>query len=467
MVSSSRPLSPAAMSRALFLRRSLGLGAGLALGGSVLSACAAGDGDGAAGEAGSATATAEGGAASPSSAAAGGSIAFFGWDVADLSAGLGKGFAAVKEDWEAAEDGREVTFEGVPFGEFVAAATTRARSGDLGDVVEMLPGLNHSALFGALQSFSPADWGPLADELEGWTGGVVDPAEPDVVVGVPIGAQGVVWYYNRSLFEAADLDPDAPPTTWEDFTAACEALLESGAIPIGMSGVDSFLAWWAWSAFSPQLFPDTAEVLGIRSGEVAISDERNVAALRALQQTHDSGWWNPDFADLSFPDVEAAFGRGEIAMVPGLITSAMNWQVFDGTLGADAYGVFAAPLLPEGEAQGMFFNTTLIHGINADTENEAGARSWIEYLASVEGQTTMLEESGAFPNRADVDIEAVTGSAGAVRIRELVDELGGFDVIQNQFSPAAQTEAFQKLTQALTGGDVEQFLADLDRQQQQ
>lgn len=54
----------------------------------------------------------------------------------------------------------------MPFGEFVAAATTRARSGDLGDVVEMLPGLNHSALFPALQSFSPSDRGALADDLE-------------------------------------------------------------------------------------------------------------------------------------------------------------------------------------------------------------------------------------------------------------------------------------------------------------
>ena len=56
----------------------------------------------------------------------GNSISMFGWDIADTTAGLGKGFQAVKEAWEAAT-GNTVTFDGVPFENFVSAGTTRAR----------------------------------------------------------------------------------------------------------------------------------------------------------------------------------------------------------------------------------------------------------------------------------------------------------------------------------------------------
>lgn len=407
-------------------------------------------------------------AAPDDSAAAGGEVSFFGWDVADTSAGLGKGFDAARVEWEAQGDGdRSVTFDGVPFGEFVAAATTRARAGELSDVVEMLPGLNHAPVWPALTPLSPDDWDGLGDELTGWDAGIIDVDDPEQVAGVPIGAQGVVWYFNKSLFEQAGLDPEQPPTTWDEFTAAAQALADEGITPIGMSGVDSNLAWWAWSAFSPQFYTTTDELLAVRNGETPLTDDGLLAGLEALRETYESGWWNEDFRDLSFPDVEAAFGRGEIAMVPGLITSAMNWAVWDSTLGAGTYGVFGAPELPGASGRGQFFNPTLLYGINSETDNEAGARSWISFLASQEGQTILLREAGQFPNRDDVDVEEVSGSEGAAQISEVVAELGGMDVVQNQFTSAAQNAALQQLTSALTDGDLEGFLAELDQQQQQ
>lgn len=442
------------LSRADFLRGA-GLGA-LSLAAPGLLAACGGQEDGGA----TATGAAEGGEVK-------GTISFFGWDVADTSTGLGKGFKANATAWERANPGAKVRFDGVPFDQFVAAGTTRARAGRLGDVVEMLPGVNHSVLFSALKPTTAADWGPLADELDGWAAGIIDPAEPDVVAGVPIGAQGVVWYFNRALFEQAGLDPDAPPTTWEDFAAAANALKGEGVIPVGMSGVDSTLAWWAWSAFSPQVFPTTEDVLAVRTGEVALNDPRFLQTLEPLQQSYQDGWWGDGFRDRKFTDVEGDFAKGRVGMVPGIITSAMNWKVWDEKMGKDAYGVFAAPLITGLEQQGQFFNPTLIYGISEKTSNAATARSWIEYLASKEGQTTLLQEAGQFPNREDIDVQAVSGSAGAQAISDIVAELGGVDVAQNQFTAAAQGAALQKLSSALESGRLEPFLDDLARQQEQ
>lgn len=448
----------ARLSRADFLR---GAGAGaLALTvPAVLAACGSGNDDTAS--------TGSGGTTTGATAAATGTVTFFGWDVADTSAGLGKGFKAAADAWSSANPGASVRFDGVPFDQFVAAASTRARAGKLGDLVELLPGVNHASIFPALQSTGPADWGDLADALSGWPAGVIDPASPDAVAGVPIGAQGVVWYYNKALFRRAGLDPDQPPKTWAEFTAAARALKARGITPIGMSGVDSNLAWWAWSAFSPQAFPTVEEVLQVRAGEVPLDDPRFLRTLEPLKQTYDEGWWNDDFKDVRFTDVEGAFAKGEIGMVPGLITSAMNWTVWDAKLGKDAYGVFAAPLLEGFGRQGQFFNPTLIYAIPARAKNPDGARSFIEYLASAEGQTTLLRDAGQFPNREDVDVETVSGSRGAQAISDIVAEVGGVDVAQNQFTAAAQGAALQKLTSALTSGGLDGFLADLQKQQAQ
>jgi ABC-type Fe3+ transport system substrate-binding protein len=109
----------------------------------------------------------------------------------------------------------------------------------------------------------------------------------------------------------------------------------------------------------------------------------------------------------------------------------------------------------------------LIYGVNAASDAPEAAEAFIAYLASREGQEILLRESGQFPNRSDVDLVEVAGSDGAQAIQAIIDDRGASDVIQNQFTAAAQGEAWQKLTQSIVSGDLEGFLAGLDAQQQQ
>ena len=43
----------------------------------------------------------------------------------------------------------------------------------------------------------------------------------------------MLWIYNKKLFEQAKLDPNAPPKTWDELLAACEALKTAGVEPLG------------------------------------------------------------------------------------------------------------------------------------------------------------------------------------------------------------------------------------------
>ena len=361
------------------------------------------------------------------------------------------------------ETGVEAEQDRVPFDQFLASATTKARAGKLGDVVEMLPGANFESLFSSVADLTKDQFAD-ADLLSGWSATVKDVADDSVFAGVPVGAQGVVWYYNKALFEQVGLDPETPPATWDEMLATCDAFNAEGISPIGMSGSDSFILWWAWSSLSPQFF-STDDVNAVRAGDIALNDERFMDSLQPLLDSYNADCWNSDFAGKQFTDVEADFAAGEVAMVPGLVSNAINWKVWDDKLGTDAYGVFNAPKVSGTTLQGQFFNPVLMYGVSADSENPDAAVKLIETMASAEGQTILLEEASQFPNRTDVDVVGVTGSTGAGQILEIVDAVGGVDVAQNQFNGAAQSASWTNLTQTMISGDLTGFLDNLEKQQ--
>ncbi len=464
------------LSRRRLLKAGLAAGAMAALSGPALAACSSGTtagasssaassaGSSAGSTAGSTSAASAAGSTAASSAAGGQTVTFFGWDIADTTAGLGKGFQAVKEAWQQ-ESGNSVTFDGVPFENFVAAGTTRARAKQLSDTLELLPDLNHAGIFPALKPVTKSDYPDLADQVTGWDAAIIDPASPESYAGVPGGAQGTLFYYNKKVFTDAGLDPEKPPETWAEFEAACTAIKGKGGTPLGMSGVDGNLLWWAWLSFSPQFFPTAADVLKVRTGEVKISDEPFLKSLQPIASTFGKGWWNADYASKKFADVESSFAAGEIGIVPGLITSAMNWKVWDTKLGKDAYGVFTPPLLDGGAKQGQFFNPVLLYAMSADVKDADTAKSWISFVISKKGQEIMLEQSGQFPNRSDIDVAAAAGSPGAAAIQAIVKKVGGVPVAQNQFNSAALSAATQNITSAAVSGDLQGFLNNLEQLQ--
>src|SRR5690606_789165 len=125
---------------------------------------------------------------------------------------------------------------------------------------------------------------------------------------------------------------------WDAMLDTCDAFNAAGISPIGFSGGDSFILWWAWSALSPQFF-SAEDVLKVRAGEIPLNDPRFADSLAPLVESFERGCWNSDYAGKGFPDIEADFAAGKVAIVPGIISNAINWKVWDEKLGIDAYGV--------------------------------------------------------------------------------------------------------------------------------
>ena len=68
---------------------------------------------------------------------------------------------------------------------------------------------------------------------------LVDTGDMDGLYYVPSSVDTFVLYYNKALFEQAGLDPNAPPTTWDELLAAAKAIKENtGKTGVGVPAIN-------------------------------------------------------------------------------------------------------------------------------------------------------------------------------------------------------------------------------------
>ncbi len=132
----------------------------------------------------------------------------------------------------------------------------------------------------------------------------------DQQLALPLDAHPIGIYYNRSLFESAGLDPDAPPTDFDSFRTACDAIVSetdahafaSALDPIGM--LRTFIA-----------------VLNQRGGSLLSDDRHSVAfdsdaglatAQLFANNTGEYGW---DVPNADNQRARVAFRDNNLAMI--------------------------------------------------------------------------------------------------------------------------------------------------------
>ena len=92
---------------------------------------------------------------------------------------------------------------------------------------------------------------------------------------MPWNASNPILYYNRGMFEAAGLDPDAPPATFDDILTACAAIM---ALPEDTRPSAGCINWpmatWMfeqWTAMQNGMFVNNDNGRSARAGE-ALAD---------------------------------------------------------------------------------------------------------------------------------------------------------------------------------------------------
>ncbi|MFI5863868.1 ABC transporter substrate-binding protein [Streptomyces sp. NPDC051546] len=132
--------------------------------------------------------------------------------------------------------------------------------------------------------------------------------------GLPTGNYSMGLVYNRELFRKAGLDPDKPPTTWEEVRAAAKKISELGEDTVGYADYSkNNQGGWHLTSW---LYSMGGEVATEQNGTWKAAFDSD-AGRKALQTLHDMRWTDRSMGTrqlLEIGDVQKMMGSGKLGM---------------------------------------------------------------------------------------------------------------------------------------------------------
>jgi multiple sugar transport system substrate-binding protein len=218
---------------------------------------------------------------------------------------------------------------------------------------------------------------------------------------MPLSLQGNLVMYDADAFTAAGLDPDNPPTTWEELKSAAEKLTERDASgTITRSGfLTPSQAISRQQSFATFLFGNGGALVNKGGTEAAFDSQEGAEALDFFT----SLFTGDDAVSANLGEDYSNAPAAQQPLVQG--TAAMTVQSAQGMeqiiAAAPDRDLRVMPALSfKGNDPAAFGGAGPGLMINSDTENAELSWKFIEYMLSADVSTEYTEGTGSIPVRA-------------------------------------------------------------------
>ena len=144
--------------------------------------------------------------------------------------------------------------------------------------------------------------------------------------GIPFQRSTIVAYYNKDMFRAAGLDPEAPPKTWDEMIAMGKVLTNDGTY--GLMIPSTGYPYWMFQALAIQ---NGKEVMSKDGLTTYFDDETVIETLEFWQSLSGEHGIMPD-GTVEWGTLRQAFLEGQTAMMwhsTGNLTTVKNNASFD------------------------------------------------------------------------------------------------------------------------------------------
>lgn len=227
---------------------------------------------------------------------------------------------------------------------------------------------------------------------------------------IPNEIETLVLYYNKTLFEQNEWQP---PTTLDELMTLAEEVNAAGIIPFANANAEWRPAneWFVGeflnhSAGGPQLVYDAL------TGSASWTDPDLVAAIEALNQMQQNGWFNGGldrYYTGTMAEVGSKFGAGEAAMkIEGSWFLSNVGEFFGEAAGNEnEWGWVPFPSVTGEAIFDLGIGST--QSINANSEHPEETAQFIDYYFSPETQARLLVECGLVPAAVDLEGQDLTG----------------------------------------------------------
>jgi len=221
---------------------------------------------------------------------------------------------------------------------------------------------------------------------------------------VPISTENIAFFYNKDL-----LGNNPVPKSFEEVIAFAEKWDDPSANKFALRWQvdDSYHNYFFLTAFGMQLFGPNMDDFK-NPGFDSEGARRGVEFHTSLRK-----YYNVNTSDATWDSTVAAFQRGE---VPFTITGP--WAIGDALKNGVKFGITKLPAI--NGTQPRCFSGNIVAAVSSYTKNPQAARAFVDYLASIEGETIQFKVTGKLA--AYKDISGIAGLRDDVLLRGIMEQ---------------------------------------------
>jgi raffinose/stachyose/melibiose transport system substrate-binding protein len=212
--------------------------------------------------------------------------------------------------------------------------------------------------------------------------------------------------YNKEAFTAAGLDPEAPPQTWDEFLAACDAFAAQEMPLVALGVKDSWGAGRFLLDSLAQQVTGVGEVLQAVSGETSFTDPKYVNFFERWQEMVDHDCFPDDVASLDMYTGQQLVSQGEAGLT---FIAGSELASYVESIGADNTGLMKLPATGEGPFKDQLASTSQTLAVTswASDAQKAVAADFITFLHTPEQLAAYFEATGVPPADDRFDPDAI------------------------------------------------------------
>lgn len=213
---------------------------------------------------------------------------------------------------------------------------------------------------------------------------------------LPFAPDVSVLLYNKDHYEEAGLDPETPPTTWDELIDYSQKLTNDAHYGYVYAGADAGSHMFT---FMPYVWNNGGEVLSEDGTACLLNTENAIEALSMFNDLTNKYMVSPpSVTTYSWNEAQDAFLTGKASQV--VLGSAAIYSFISGEHDDMNWGACLIPKGPNGTDYASFSGGDSI-GITSQCENVGAAWDFIEYSLSEEVQVDELAKGGLLPARSD------------------------------------------------------------------
>jgi arabinogalactan oligomer/maltooligosaccharide transport system substrate-binding protein len=215
----------------------------------------------------------------------------------------------------------------------------------------------------------------------------------DKTYGVPQVTDTLGLMYNKALFEKAGLDPEAPPTTWDEVREAAKALKTKAKVDgLYINSGGYFLL--------PFLYGEGADIVDTDAQTITVNSPEAVKGIETAQSLVEDGTAVKPTANDPYGTMMTLFKEGKVGMIingPWEVAGISDDPNFGGI---ENLGVAPVPAGSAGQGAPVGGHNYVVYSGMDDTKAEAAA-AFIAFMSSAESEAFIADELGLLPGNAD------------------------------------------------------------------